>query len=235
MKDPLDSTVLRHLEKDLFARAGHEVPPSEPAGGITMVWPSWEGGYGDAYMWTVMPLGYWVSRGMLPNTSTLAISGTLYSKLWEPLRRIRNMCVFERGDRYHDVAVRDPLPRCAPSSCYRQVHVCEPPKVSHERSWRGAVELDYLMGLPRLSAAASTLSMHEGMLRVLFAKRVSAHGRNLLNIDSLVSGCPQSPREAMSATDTRSAASKGPEAAAKLVPPTSSRRSASGCSLGAGR
>ena len=191
MKDPLDSTVLRHLEKDLFARAGHEVPPSEPAGGITMVWPSWEGGYGDAYMWTVMPLGYWVSRGMLPNTSTLAISGTLYSKLWEPLRRIRNVCVFERGDRYHDVAVRDPLPRCAPSSCYRQVHVCEPPKVSHERSWRGAVELDYLMGLPRLSAAASTLSMHEGVLRVLFAKRVSAHGRNLLNIDSLVSGCPR--------------------------------------------
>ena len=98
LADPFDSFKLRHLERDLFAvqritaKRRRQLHRARAAGEeLTMIWPNWEAGFGDPYMWTVIPLGYTMAQGQLPN-STLAISGALYPRLYE--REIfSNTCV----------------------------------------------------------------------------------------------------------------------------------------------
>ena len=211
LRDPVDSFRFRHIEYDLFARPNRTTRSTTR---MTLLWPAWEGGFGDPFMWTLIPLGHLLAHGTLPNT-TLGISGALYTGMWAPLQATgRHVCTFERGDRYDDVAVRQPLPRCARRSCHSTLSLCMPPAVSHADSWRAVAALDAQLGLPvpRLSEAAiaSTTTMHTSpsssssahghrhrspvaqrrrVLRVLFARRTSWHGRNLLNLDELVARC----------------------------------------------
>ena len=194
LSDPIDGFRLRHLEYDMSAQShpSQQRPRFRDYAysnqGLTMIWPNWEGGYGDPYMWTIIPLGYALSTGALPNT-TLAISGALYSRLYEPLRRTRDVCTFERNDSYHDVLIVDPLPRCPSASCYAHISVCTLQPIGHERSWRGVAALDEQLGFPIPSLAAAGLSARPGVLNVLIARRKSWHGRALLNVNHLVEGC----------------------------------------------
>lgn len=139
-------------------------------------------------MWTVIPLGYAMAQGQLPN-STLAISGALYPRLYEPLRRTRQVCTFERNGSYVFRALEvqtnrnrkgpfvhhaiDPLPRCA-SACYSRIALCLPPHVEGEHSWLGVTALDAQVGFPIPSLSASRLSATHGVLGLLFAKRNSS-------------------------------------------------------------
>ena len=87
LRDPLVSTRMRHLEYDLFDHpdvAASALPRrrARPDGSLVMLWPMWEGGFGDPYMWTVIPMGYALAQGELPN-ATIAISGALYPNLYE--------------------------------------------------------------------------------------------------------------------------------------------------------
>lgn len=214
LADPFDSFKLRHLKRDLFAvqritaKRRRQLHRARAAGEeLTMIWPNWEAGFGDPYMWTVIPLGYTMAQGQLPN-STLAISGALYPRLYEPLRRTRQVCTFERNGSYvfrgtnngqdnrnrkGPFAVHhaiDPLPRCA-SACYSRISLCLPPHVEGEHSWLGVTTLDAQLGFPIPSLSASRLSATHGVLHLLFAKRNSSHGRSLQNIDALVSTCPE--------------------------------------------
>ena len=90
LRDPLVSTRMRHLEYDLFDHpdvAASALPRrrARPDGSLVMLWPMWEGGFGDPYMWTVIPMGYALAQGELPN-ATIAISGALYPKLYDSQR-----------------------------------------------------------------------------------------------------------------------------------------------------
>ena len=203
--DPFDGFKLRHLEKDIFSsplrlpqqllhsERGHQLRRARAAGEeLTMIWPNWEAGFGDPYMWTLLPLGYALAQGQLPNT-TLAISGAMYPKLYEPLRHTRQVCTFERNDTYRypghrPVQVVNPLPRCA-SACYSRIALCMPPHVEGARSWLGVTTLDALLGFPVPSLADARRSTDHGELNVLFARRDSPHGRSLLNIGALADGC----------------------------------------------
>jgi len=99
------------------------------------------------------------------------------------------VCTFERNDSYADVRVVNPLPRCAPHACYSRISLCEPIPISHSNSWRGVAALDALIGFPVPSIADAAVSAKHGVLHVTFALRRSWHGRNLLNVDSLVERC----------------------------------------------
>ena len=202
------SHINRHLERDIFSKPS--TPPSQPiaAGStFTMLWPAWEGGFGDLVMWTILPVGYALHEGSLPN-GTLGISGALYTRAWHPVLRARNVCTFERDDWYQvpDGAntirerVHNPLPRCATAACYETVHLCEPKHggVRGVESWIGQRELDARIGFPRLPPLPLTGSSRleqpqpvgrEQLLRVVFARRMSWHGRSLLNAANLTSAC----------------------------------------------
>lgn len=187
LPDPLDGFRLRHLERDLFANPRR---PVRAAGAITMLWPNWEGGYGDHFMWTIIPLGFLLSQRQLPDTP-IAISGALYPKLYAQLRRVRHVCTFERNDSYADVRIVNPLPRCE-SQCFRSISICTLPAIAHEQSWRATVTLDHLLGFPIPALSEAAVATNPGVLRVLFARRKSWHGRVLLNVDELVNGCAAS-------------------------------------------
>ena len=187
LRDPVDSFRLRHLDYDLFSRPD-EPPPAVTGSGMTMIWPAWEGGYGDPFMWTLIPLGHLLAEGLLPNT-TLGISGALYTSMWAPLQRHgRSVCTFERGDRYEDVSVQRPLPRCEAHACHRALSLCMLPAVAHAKSMHAVATLDAQLGLPPPLPVASNAA-EPGVLRVLFAERNSWHGRNLLNLDGLLAHC----------------------------------------------
>ena len=197
LRDPIDAHHMRHLERDVFA-----VPSTEPSQSIapgstfSMIWPAWEGGFGDLVMWTILPIGVALDEGSLPN-GTLGISGALHTRAWHPVLRARRVCTFERDEWYEvpDGAntvrerVNRPLPRCAASACFETLNLCAPRAVAHEESWRGARALDalYNFPLPPLSSA-SHFSEH-GVLKVVLARRSSWHGRSLLNAAELVRVC----------------------------------------------
>ena len=144
--DPIHAVVPRHLERDVFAAPGESPSRSiVPGSQLSMVWPAWEGGFGDLLMWTILPLGLALHEGSLPN-DTLAISGALYTRAWQPLLRARRICTFERYDTYEvpDGAqtireyVTNPLPRCAPEACYEVLRLCRPRPVHGADSWRAS-------------------------------------------------------------------------------------------------
>lgn len=187
--DPIDSFRFRHLERDLYAH-----PPQEPrrrvhaaGNNLTMLWPAWEGGFGDHFMWTLIPLGFMLAQGQLPETP-IAISGALYPQLYDQLRRVRRICTFERNDSYSDVRIEHPLPRCE-SQCFDQIDVCTLSPIAHRHAWRGVMALDQLLGFPVPAPSDAAMATHHGVLCVLFARRASWHGRVILNVDQLVKGC----------------------------------------------
>ena len=103
LKDPLNAFQLRHLEQDIAPAAEGEPPagPYEQGPPPIMIWPEFESGFGDVIMWTLLPLGWLLATGALPN-GTLMISGALFTRSWEPLTAIRNVCTTERYDRVED-------------------------------------------------------------------------------------------------------------------------------------
>ena len=226
VKDPINSHVMRHLERDIFAEPSTTPSrPIVPGSSFTMLWPAWEGGFGDLVMWTILPIGYALYEDSLPN-GTLGISGALYTRAWHPVLRARSVCTFERDEWYEvpDGAntirerVHNPLPRCSRVACYETVHLCEPMHggVTGVESWTAQRELDSLLGFPRLQLASSAISsssaptnwpatpsmsapMSSGAnelgetrsrtLRVVFARRMSWHGRSLVNAANITREC----------------------------------------------
>ena len=200
LKDPLNAFQLRHLEQDIAPAAEGEPPagPYEQGPPPIMIWPEFESGFGDVIMWTLLPLGWLLATGALPN-GTLMISGALFTRSWEPLTAIRNVCTTERYDRVEDQRVVRPLPRCAPR-CYERVEVCDIRRdvVRGPLSYRARAALDASLGfatptLPphgyRDARAAGPFSGRRGELRVLFSERRSWHGRHLTNTRALVRAC----------------------------------------------
>lgn len=198
LQDPLIASRMRHLERDIFPRADLDRHPTRlpmRRESHTMLWPMWENGFSEAVMWSLLPLGFLLSMGALPNT-TWMLSGALHPRSWSPLRKLSpGLCTFERYDRVgspvSDVIsrVRDPLPRCRPA-CFASLTLCKiDQSVIHRYSWRGRVALDALLGFPPPLLADAAASAKPGELRVVFARRRSLHGRLLTNQDELIRAC----------------------------------------------
>ena len=205
LKDPLNTFVLRHLERDLYVAPPGQQPPralsNEPA---HMLWPLWESGFSEVLMWTLLPLGYLAHLGRLPNT-TWMISGALMTRSWEPLARMSRggLCTFERDLQVEDMRVSNPLPRCPPRTCHKRLNLCRVMDhvVTHENSYQGRMALDAALGFPTPSLyppprprAASPPGQPPQELTILFARRHSWHGRHILNQQELVDSCSNSTR-----------------------------------------
>ena len=197
LRDPILSMQNRHIERDI--RMMPTVQPEQriSAGSeFTMMWPNWEAGFGDLTMWTILPLGFALHEQMVPN-GTVAISGALYSRAWLAFSRARQLCTFERFDVYqvpdgpHTIRemVRNPLPRCPEVACYETIRLCEPLPLRREQSWRAQVTLDSLLGFPQLSLASRAAYGVHGRLRIVIARRLSWHGRSLLNGANITRDC----------------------------------------------
>ena len=158
VKDPLNSQVLRHLERDvvwvnesqhanLQAKYPRLVDSTSPGGGagsddeLTMVWSFWEKGYGDVIANTLLPFGELLRMGTFPRH--LALAGMRHATLLPPLyASTRSLCASERPN-------LPLLPRCQ-SACWHRIRICAPEFFeSTIDTWRDTVALD---------AAAATLA-----------------------------------------------------------------------------
>lgn len=194
LKDPLKSTQLRHLERNIFAKP-NEDPPIQTdfmrQDVPYMLWPEWEAGFSEVIMWTLLPLGYLSHMRALPNT-TWMLSGALFPRTWEPLRRAsQGICTFERYDIIEDATVvGTPLPRCPRFACFKQLRVCEMlRKVTHLKSYLARAALDATLGFPPTPLNEARAATRQGHLRVLFALRSSWHGRHITNAHALAHAC----------------------------------------------
>ena len=193
LKDPLNPTILRHLERNVFVAQARELPsPLVRNAAPRMLWPMWEAGFSEVIMWTLLPLGYLMHLDALPNT-TWMLSGALIPRTWEPFRRaVQRVCTFERYDAVEDSAVvGDPLPRCAPAvTCYRTLHICEMQmKVTRTKSYVARRALDAQLGFPPTPLREARIAGRLGTLRVIFALRRSWHGRHVTNAVELARSC----------------------------------------------
>lgn len=123
LKDPIDSFRFRHLEYDIFPM-NMTRPPTlrrDMSPSFTMMWPAWEGGFGDLYMWTLIPLGNVLAAGNLPNTS-IGISGALFTRAWEPIMHTGRRVPLVRPVRANCVraCARWPPPPTPPTPLPRQ-------------------------------------------------------------------------------------------------------------------
>jgi hypothetical protein len=184
---------LRHLERDIFARSGERMPAHAPRRDAPhhMLWPRYEAGFAEPLMWTLLPLGHLLSRGVLPNT-TWMISGALYTRSWAPLQRVSSgVCTFESSGVYSDTRAADPLPRCT-SACFARLTLCEVAKrdhLAHAGSWCGQQAWDRVLGFAPLPAVPAKAADETTPLRVILPLRHSWHGRHLLNTHALVAAC----------------------------------------------
>ena len=202
IRDPIASMSFRHLERDLFPSSEAAPLPIAPGSQFSMLWPNWEGGFGDLHMWTMLPLGLALRDGSLPNC-TLGISGALYSRAWHALSHARSICTFERYDTYEvpdgantvRESVHNPLPRCAPTrQCFETLHLCRPTALPPKstRPWEAQSNLDGLLGFPHLPLGSSSHYSTSKVLKVIIARRHSWHGRSLLNGHELAKACSKS-------------------------------------------
>jgi len=74
-----------------------------------MLWPTWETGFSDTILKTLLPFADAARRGDVPERAIL-ISGSRFPALWAVNRSV---CTFERRERYNEVKIQAPLPRRA--------------------------------------------------------------------------------------------------------------------------
>ena len=144
----------RHLERDLFHRQA--LAADSPGSQFLMLWPNWEGGFGDLHMWTMLPLGLALRMMAAFELHARHLWRVVFACLACSFAA-RSICTFERYDEVPDGAntvregVHNPLPRCAPRrQCFRDASLVPtdraPPKST--RPWEAQSNLDGLLGFP---------------------------------------------------------------------------------------
>jgi hypothetical protein len=191
LRDPLNSFLLRHIERDIWVNGSAKIPAGVFASNssLHMFWPRWERGYGDFVMGTLIAFGYELARGRLP--ANLAISGVGYQHLLKPLLEARpSLCTFEREA--HTV------PRCR-EACYSKLHLCTMHAPTQANAWVGMAALDEQIGFSRPQRAIELPQPSDlaplptattpVVLHVMFARRRGR--RYITNIKDLLHLCEQ--------------------------------------------
>jgi len=185
IKEPLNPTQLRHLEKDVVSMNVTDMLQRRWGGkSLTMLWPLWENGYGDVLADTLLPLADLSRRHMITN-DPIAVSGIENNNIIEQLRSFYpgRMCASERvmdGQKWE---------RCQ-SACFSEIRVCH---ISHRdvhEAWETRAFVDTAMGWRnRLTERAAWQEMSK--VRVVFVSRQphGAHHRRIMNEDSLLKSC----------------------------------------------
>lgn len=165
LPDPLHAFQLRHLEQDVRAvdeTAFPGVNATEPD--ALMLWPTWETGFSDTILKTLLPFADAARRGDVPERAIL-ISGSRFPALWAVNRSV---CTFERRERITrsrsrrrsrgvrestSIASADTTApfrasaagrlavRCE-TACYRSLRLCRQKDVARERAWLACQELN---------------------------------------------------------------------------------------------
>lgn len=174
--DPLNHFRLRHVERCM--RVGAR-PPERHDGAIpTMLWVTWEKGYADQLLRSVLPVAH--AMRSEPLSEPLMISGTLFPHLWTAFGM--QVCTVER--------TTPNLSRCTPA-CYERMRMCRTLDVFGRAAYR-AHSFYVHKAYPGIPVARRGVSAQHGFLRVLFARRAPVnpqHTRSLLNVRELVDFC----------------------------------------------
>lgn len=139
--EPLLPTFMRHLERDMVHEpdsAAMRRDRRQAGTDLTMMWPTWENGYGDPLAHTLLPLGDLLRQGRMPRN--LAVSGLKMASLVEPLLAAApGACAFERAD------PSSRLRRCE-GGCYDRVSVCTTNDQQTSEAWEARAALDTAAG-----------------------------------------------------------------------------------------
>lgn len=195
IREPVKSSVLRHLENDIVASPDRAALFERRVWGgenLTMFWPVWENGYGDVLADTILPLSDLHRRKILP-AAPVAFSGIEPNTLIQQLQSFYpgRSCASERA------MPNQSWKRCE-SRCYSTISVCQVSQDDVHEAWEARAAIDTAMGwrnvgserdawqTPRRQSLSGSAEV-----RIIWVARQphGTHSRRIVNQEELVRKC----------------------------------------------